>query len=322
MADIRVAPGVRIVDLDSGNEADVSAAGNLHVAVNLALPAGSNNIGIVDTELPAAAALADNTANPTVPAVGSFVMGFDGTNWDRIRADGGSIFIQDGGNSITVDGSVSISGAVDTELPAAAALADGAANPTTPMVGANLLGWNGTTWDRVYTVADGAAVAAGTKGFLALGTDGTNYQVLATNASGHISINDGGNSITVDGTVTTTSAAPTSPVSSVQTSAAVAAGASATLDTADIPTKVGYGVDLTASVPFKAVVSIVANGVATTVTTLFGRAGEAVRWVPPHKAFFTVAGATAGQDGLRAVVTNLDASEAADVYATFYYAND
>jgi hypothetical protein len=36
-----------------------------------------------DTELPAAAALADNTANPTVPGVGSYNMCFDGSTWDR-----------------------------------------------------------------------------------------------------------------------------------------------------------------------------------------------------------------------------------------------
>lgn len=53
-----------------------------------------------------------------------------------------AVNIQDGGNSITVDGTV------DTELPTAAALADGAANPTTPMVGADLQFFNGTTWDR------------------------------------------------------------------------------------------------------------------------------------------------------------------------------
>lgn len=39
-------------------------------------------------------------------------------------------------------------GTVDTELPAAAALADGASNPTTPTVGSALLSFNGTTWDR------------------------------------------------------------------------------------------------------------------------------------------------------------------------------
>ena len=36
-----------------------------------------------DTEMPAAATLADDTANPTVPGVASFNMCFDGTNWDR-----------------------------------------------------------------------------------------------------------------------------------------------------------------------------------------------------------------------------------------------
>lgn len=39
----------------------------------------------VDTELPAAAALADATANPTVPGVGAFAMGYNGTTWDRVR---------------------------------------------------------------------------------------------------------------------------------------------------------------------------------------------------------------------------------------------
>lgn len=43
----------------------------------------------------------------------------------------------------------------DTELPAAAALADAAANPTTPTVGADLLGFNGTTWDRLRTRGTG-----------------------------------------------------------------------------------------------------------------------------------------------------------------------
>lgn len=42
----------------------------------LAMPADA-------TELPAAAALADNTANPTVPAVGAFLMCYDGSTWDR-----------------------------------------------------------------------------------------------------------------------------------------------------------------------------------------------------------------------------------------------
>lgn len=56
--------------------------------------------------------------------------------------------------ALKVDGSAvtqPVSGTVtaDTELPAAAALADGASNPTTPTAGAAGLLFNGTTWDRV-----------------------------------------------------------------------------------------------------------------------------------------------------------------------------
>ncbi len=44
---------------------------------------------------------------------------------------------------------------VDTELPAAAALSDSAANPTTPMVGAALMGFDGFVWRRVYGGSSG-----------------------------------------------------------------------------------------------------------------------------------------------------------------------
>lgn len=39
----------------------------------------------VDTEMPAAAALADNTANPTVPGVAAYIMCYDGSTWDRCQ---------------------------------------------------------------------------------------------------------------------------------------------------------------------------------------------------------------------------------------------
>lgn len=89
------------------------------------------------------------------------------------------------------EAAVSATGAVMVEVeevPAAAALADGAGNPTTTIVGAALLGFDGTNWDRIYTVADGDVVAANTKGFLVLGTDGSNYQVIATDASGNVQV--------------------------------------------------------------------------------------------------------------------------------------
>lgn len=44
-----------------------------------------------DTELPAAASLADTTANPTVPGVGSYNMCWNGSTWDRcVKASAGA----------------------------------------------------------------------------------------------------------------------------------------------------------------------------------------------------------------------------------------
>lgn len=44
---------------------------------------GTNND--VDTELPTAAALADSTSNPTLPAVAAYFMAYNGTTWDRAQ---------------------------------------------------------------------------------------------------------------------------------------------------------------------------------------------------------------------------------------------
>jgi hypothetical protein len=82
--------------------------------------AGGVRIGTVsgtvtaDTELPAAAALADNTGNPTVPAVGSFGMLWDGSTWDRspgTSADGTLVNLG-ANNDVTVTGAAAHDAAV------------------------------------------------------------------------------------------------------------------------------------------------------------------------------------------------------------------
>lgn len=80
--------------------ANVNASNQLEVSVG--------NSPTVDTELPAAAALADNTADPTAPAVGAFGMAFDGTNWDKMRGDqtDGLLVNLGSNNDVTVTGSV------------------------------------------------------------------------------------------------------------------------------------------------------------------------------------------------------------------------
>ena len=109
-----------------------------------ALVAGTANIGDVDV-LTVPAPLS-TTGNGTAATALRVTVASDST---------GVIGVGDNGGSLTVDGTVAISGAVDTELPAAAALADATANPTTPLAGAALMGFNGTTWDRVRTANTG-----------------------------------------------------------------------------------------------------------------------------------------------------------------------
>lgn len=66
---------------------------------------GSDVTQPVDTELPAAAALADDTANPTVPSVGALNIHFDGSTWDRTRGVNGhqqaAAGVLTGNNSVT-----------------------------------------------------------------------------------------------------------------------------------------------------------------------------------------------------------------------------
>lgn len=125
------------------------------------------------------------TVDGTVAVSGTVAVTQSGV-WDEvgINDSGNSITVDDGGGSLTVDGTVGVSGTVtvDSELPAAVALADNAGNPTAPAVGAFGMVWDGSTWDRAPgTSADGALVNLG--------------------ANNDVVISDGGGSITVDGSV-------------------------------------------------------------------------------------------------------------------------
>jgi hypothetical protein len=82
----------------SGTVTANAGSGTFTVSGTVTANAGSGTLS-VDSELPAAAVLADNTANPTVPAVGAFLMAFDGTNWDRVQTGAAT------GGALKVDGS-------------------------------------------------------------------------------------------------------------------------------------------------------------------------------------------------------------------------
>ena len=105
------------------------------------------------------------------------------------------------------------------------------------------------------------------------------------------------------------------------TVASVAAGGQGDLDAAQISSGLtGKLVQLvvSSSAPFKAELYTVTNGVPSGVLVTW--IGHSVGFTLAHKKFITVAhNAGAGLDTFRVTVTNLDTSEAADVYATFFY---
>lgn len=252
------------------------------VASGTAIPVSIAGTVTVDSELPAAAALTDNFANPTVPGVGAFNMLWDSATWDRApgTAVDGALVNLGANNDVTVTGTVT----VDTELPATAALADATANPTTTSVGSFLLGFNGTTWDRVRTANTGRL---------------------------QVDVISGGGADT-----------PTNPINNYDTTTAVAAGATDNHDTADFgaATKKVSKVIFGGSVPIKAELQYVDNGAATTLAVGFSPAGQVSSMEPKHRNYWSrTFTANAGFDGFRVIRTNLDPSEAADVYSTIMY---
>ena len=232
----------------------------------------------VDSELPAAVSLADNTANPTVPGVGAFGMYFDGTNWDRMLGDetDGLLVNLGGNNNVTID-----SGTVDTELPAAVTLGDAEANPTITSVGSFISGFNGTTWDRIRVANTGRL---------------------------QVDVVTGGGSDT-----------PTNPVIDSQTAAALAAGASADVDSSEAASKKLSAIFIWSSVAWKGEVHTVDDAVESGRLGITGGAAfQSVQFKPTHRDYIQL-GTTAGADNFRVAVTNLNDNQAADVHVVFHY---
>lgn len=101
-----------------------------------------------------------DTANTSLASIDA---GTPAALGQAVMADSQPVVIASNQTAVPVSlTSTTITGAVDTELPAAAALADNTANPTAPAVASFLLVWDGVTWDRLPgTAADGALMNLG-----------------------------------------------------------------------------------------------------------------------------------------------------------------
>ena len=327
MADVRSRVAVKITDpTTNANEAGVTAAGNLKVDI----AAQTLSLVVVDTEMPAAAALADAaSAVPSTSTIGVVPLVMNATTVDRQRAvvnalDSVGVGIAAAGlvgqlddttpsavtenqfapvristrRALLIEGvasgtninvalaASSATVTVDSELPAAAAItADAQAAPTAPSVYGWLMGFNGTNWDRVRTANTGQ------------------LQVDVITGGG--------------------ADAPTSAQRTRATSAAVAAGSSANLDSAQITSAKTGKLErciCSASVPIKVDLYTVLNGTATIVATWFVPANNVFSFETRHRNYIQQAeSATMGFDGFRATVTNNDNNTAADLYAFFAY---
>ena len=115
-----------------------------------------------------------------------------------------------------------------------------------------------------------------------------------------------------------------SPQVAYVSQASIAAGGQVTLESPQVLAgTVGKLILLlvASTVPFKAELRIVNEGVPSMNKAVYVTGAErAWTFVPPGRDFFKVPGtASVGLDGWRVVATNLDISEAADLYATFLY---
>ena len=80
---------------------------------------------------------------------------------------------------------------VDTELPDAAALADAMANPTTPLIGACMMAWNGSTWDRINGTQEGTLLASAARTANASSANQTNHGIKGVIAYLNVTVASG-----------------------------------------------------------------------------------------------------------------------------------
>ncbi|MEY3400434.1 MAG: hypothetical protein RLZZ86_31 [Cyanobacteriota bacterium] len=182
------------------------------------------------SDVPLDAAHADGEANTENHIdVGAKLLVFNGTSWDRQRgnATDGILVNLGTNNDVTVTGTVTANAGTGNFTVTQATAANLNATVTGTVAATQSGTWNINNVSGTVSLPTGAATSANqateitslqllddvvaTDGSAALtklyqvgGTDGTNAQILSTNATGHLNIADGGNSITVDGTVSVT----------------------------------------------------------------------------------------------------------------------
>lgn len=133
--------------------------------------------GTADTELPAAAALADNAATPTAPAVGAFGMLYDGATWDLARGTStdGALVNLGSNNDVVLRPETSGGYSVFMASGADGSTALVATVQTIKASAGQLYGWfihnpnAATSWIQIWNTASGSITVGTTNPFMTLG---------------------------------------------------------------------------------------------------------------------------------------------------------
>lgn len=157
--------------------------------------ASSISLGTVDTELPTAAALGDDAANPSVPGVGAYLMGLNGATWDRLKASyAGQLDVNVFGQGV----------AAQALVPADSTSGSIQALATMALVA----GFNGATFDRLRTSQAGQNISMSLSrlltsslafGYNAVDNDMDAFQCLNSdgNATFRLAVSPGGSGVMV-----------------------------------------------------------------------------------------------------------------------------
>lgn len=93
------------------------------------------------------------------------------------------------------------------------------------------------------------------------------------------------------------------------------------LTSADASNTKLIGVDVWASVPYRAFIYRVQNGVQDTNPSAVGGGGaqQSFQWRTPDPIYITLGAPAAALNAYRVIVVNLDQTNTSDFYATFHY---
>ena len=146
------------------------------------------------------------------------------------------------------------------------------------------------------------------------GTDG-DYTPVAVDPQGNLQVDvlSGGGSNS-----------PTNPafdITNLTTPVNLAAGGTGNADSADIPSKYLWAVNISSSVAWKGILGTNDNGTIVNKIAFFGEPGANVNLRVPQ-GFIQAPAAGTGTQGFRVALANLDTSETADFYVSYLFADN